>query len=104
MEGARRGRKDMAIYGLKGVVYADNRHNFRVRMAKGYDGYDETAETLPERAAPLNDPFLYLTAVVRGRLVPGPADLSALENNLRVVEILDAARRSAIERRTIFLD
>lgn len=97
------GRKDMAVYGLTGVVYADNRHQLRVRLAQGYDGFDETAETLPERAAPLNDPFLYLTAVVRGRLVPGPADLSALENNLTVVEILDAARRSAREQRTIFL-
>lgn len=98
------GRKDMAVYGLKGVVYADNRHRFRVRMAEGYDGFDETTETLPELGAPLNDPFLFLTAVVRGQLLPGPADLSSLENNLTVVEILDAARRSAREHRTIFLD
>ncbi len=98
------GRKDMVVYGLKGEVYADNRRLFRVRMAEGYDGFQETTETLPEREAPLNDPFLYLKAVVRGQLVPGPTDLSALENNLTVVEILDAARRSAREHRTIFLE
>ena len=98
------GRKDMAVYGLSGVVYADNRHHFRVRMAEGYDGFEETSGTLPEREAPLNDPFLFLRAVVRGHLVPGPTDLSALENNLTVMEILDAARRTAREGRSIRLD
>ena len=95
------GRKDMAVYGLTGVVYADNRHQIRVRMAEGYDGFEETTQTLPEREAPLKDPLLYLKAVVRGALVPGPHDLSSLENNLIVMEILEAARRSALEGRSI---
>ena len=98
------GRKDMAIYGLSGVVYADNRHQVRRRMAEGYDGFQETVEQLPERQPPLNDPFRYLAAVVRGGLVPGPHELSALENNLTVMEILEAARRSSLEGRSILLD
>lgn len=97
------GRKDLAVYGLSGVVYADNRHDLRIRMAEGYDGFREDARKLPEREPPLNDPFLFLEAVVRGRLVPGPVDLSSLENNLTVMEILDAARRSAREGRSIRL-
>lgn len=98
------GRKDMAIYGLSGVVYADNRHQLRRRMAEGYDGFQETVEQLPERQPPLDDPFRYLAAVVRGSLLPGPQDLSSLENNLTVMEILDAALRSSLEHRTIFLE
>jgi len=97
------GRKDMAIYGLTGVVYSDNRRQVRWRMAEGYDGFRETVEELPEREPPFDDPFHYLTAVVRGTHVPGPQDLSALENNLTVMEILEAARQSALEHRTIFL-
>ena len=43
----------------------------------------------------------YLTAVVRGRLVPsGP---TSLENNVIVSEILDAARESAKTGRAVVL-
>ncbi len=35
------GRKDMEIYGVDGVLYADNRNNFRIRISEGYDGYKE---------------------------------------------------------------
>ena len=51
----------------------------------------------------MNDPFAYLAATVRGDLNPEPRDLSALENNLLVVEVLDAAIRSSHEGRTILL-
>ncbi|MEM6770161.1 MAG: Gfo/Idh/MocA family oxidoreductase [Bacteroidota bacterium] len=89
------GRKDMEIYGLKGVAYADNRNDFRVRIAKGYDGFEEEASELPERQAPYDDPFALFAAVIRKEITLGPNDPSTLENNLTVVEILDAARKSA---------
>jgi predicted dehydrogenase len=97
------GRKDMEIYGRKGVVYADNRHNLRLRIAEGYDGFTETKQQLPELKAPFHDPFAYLIAVVRGQLVPHSYDLSALPNNIRVMEILDAAKRSAKKGRVVRL-
>jgi len=97
------GRKDMEIYGLTGVVYADNRHDLRVRMAKGYDGFDEEKMTLEERPAPYNDPFLYLTAVIREEINPAPYDLSSLENNLLAMEILTAAVKSAQNGNTVHL-
>ena len=97
------GRKDLEIYGLTGVLYADNRNQLRRRMSEGYDGYTEEAFTLAERAAPLDDPFSYFRAVIEGTAEPGPFDLSSLENNLLVMEILDAARRSAASGRTIKL-
>lgn len=98
------GRKDMEIYGLQGVIYADNGKDLRIRISEGYDGYKEKSLTLPERAYPLNDPFSLLASVVRGNIILGPYDLSSLENNMIVMEILDAALRSARTDQTIYLD
>ena len=92
-----------ALYGLTGVVFADNRNDVRVRIAEGYDGFDEEASTLPERDAPLHDPFTMFAAVIRGELELPPNDLSSLENNMIVMEILEAARESAATGRTISL-
>ena len=98
------GRKDMAVYGLTGAAYADNRHDFRVRIAEGYDGYEEHRQSLPERDAPWHDPFVLFGAVIRDEIELPPGDLSSLENNMIVMEILDAARRSAATGATIMLD
>ena len=98
------GRKDLEIYGLTGAVYADNGHDLRVRMAEGYDGYDEESERLDDRPAPYDNAFAFLAAVVRGEVTVAPTDLSALENNLTVMEILDAAVRSAKSGRTVRLE
>jgi predicted dehydrogenase len=97
------GRKDMELYGLTGAIYADNRNDLRIRMAEGYDGYHEEKMTLEERPAPYNDPFSMLAAVVRGKISLQPSDLTALENNMVVMEILDAARQSAKKGKTIHL-
>ena len=97
------GRKDMEIYGVKGAIYADNRHDLRVRISEGYDGFDEQVMKLEERKAPFDDPFALFTAVIRNEIQLDAYDLSTLENNLLVVEILDAARKSARENKTIQL-
>lgn len=98
------GRKDLEVYGESGAVYADNRHAYRRRVAKGYDDFTETQQTLPERDAPYNDPFHYFKAVINGDITVAPHDLSALENNMVVVEILDAARKSATTGTTVHLN
>lgn len=97
------GRKDMEIYGLNGVIYADNRHDLRVRTARGYDEYTEETFKLEERKDPHDDPFALLAAVVRNEITLEPYDPSSLENNLLVVEILDAARESAKTGKTVWL-
>ncbi|MBX2954412.1 MAG: Gfo/Idh/MocA family oxidoreductase [Leadbetterella sp.] len=89
------GRKDMEIYGLTGAIYADNKYDLRLRIAKGYDGFEETPQKLPERKKPYDDPFSLFKAVIRNEVQLPPYDLSSLENNIMVVEILDAARKSA---------
>ena len=97
------GRKDMEIYGVVGAIYADNRNDLRIRISEGYDGFDEESFELKERETPLDDPFAYLAATVRGDLSYDPNSLSSLENNMIVMEILDAAIRSAKSGKTIDL-
>lgn len=97
------GRKDMELYGTTGVVYADNRNDLRIRKAEGYDGFTETKLKLPERKAPWNDPFSLLVAVIGEEIKLESFDLSSLENNMLVVEILDAAKKSARKAKTIKL-
>ncbi|MEM9917622.1 MAG: Gfo/Idh/MocA family oxidoreductase [Bacteroidota bacterium] len=98
------GRKDMEIYGLKGAIYSDNRHDLRIRIATGYDEYEEEKLKLPEREAPYNDPFVYFASVVNGNTQPSQYDLSSLENNMIVMEILDAAIKSSKSNESVELE
>ena len=93
-------RKDMEVYGASGSVVSQDRSTLRLRLPG--DEHERT-EILPERDAPLDDPFAYLAAVVRGQIRPEPHDLSSLENTLLVVEILDAAKESARTGRRVTL-
>ena len=88
---------------LDGAVYADNRNDLRIRKAIGYDDFEETKMKLEELTNPYNDPFSYFAAVIKGEIKVSPSDLSSLENNMTVMEILDAAIRSAKKGKTIFL-
>lgn len=85
-------RKDLEVYGQKGQAFALNRSDVRVRLG---DGAPEVSSAGAPLRPPYHDPFAYFAAVVRGQIQPGPYDLSSLENNLLVMEILDAARKSA---------
>ncbi len=98
------GRKDMDVYGTDGVIHADNRNDLRVRMSEGYDGFSETRLRLDERPAPYHDPFAFFAAVIRNEITLSSYDLSSLENNMVVMEILDAARASAASGRAVRLD
>jgi len=97
------GRKDMEVYGLTGVLYADNRSTVRWRKAEGYDGYKEETFQLPENKNPDDDPFAFFAAVIKNKIRLQPFDLSSLENNMLVVEILQAASESAKTGRTVKL-
>jgi len=94
------GRKDLEIYGTRGYVMTDNRSLMRTRVS---ESASERSERLPERDAPGDDPFSYFKAVIERKLVPGEWDPSSLANNMVVMEILDAARRSARQGRTVRL-
>lgn len=91
-------RKDLEVYGQTGAVFALDRSHLRIRRSES-----EAAQDLSVGApkAPYDDPFSYLAAVIRGEV---PEDvLSSLPTNLVVVEILDAAKQSAKEGKTVYL-
>ena len=92
-------RKDMEVYGQTGSVHALDRNNMRIRPNEKEVATQTKAPDLP---APYTDPFAYLAAVIRGEIKPVD-DLSSLKNNMVVVEILDAARKSAKEGKTVYL-
>ena len=50
------------------------------------------------------DPFEMLSQVVNGELQLSEFDVSSLDNNFRVMEILHAAKKSAKENRTVNWD
>ena len=91
-------RKEMEVYCEKGAVFSLDAASMRLITP---DHPESNRIPAPKVMAPFNDPFAYLEAVVRGRIKVQPTDLSALENNLTVMEILDAARRSAETGETV---
>jgi predicted dehydrogenase len=90
-------RKDMELYGQTGYVLVPRSNLLRVMQGK-----DKEREI---SVAPLTGPqanaLAYLAAVVRGEIKP--AGLSSLEVNMTVMEILDAARKSAKTGKRIYL-
>jgi predicted dehydrogenase len=91
------GRKDFEVYGSQGYAIATGGDNLRVRLA----GAKEETRTPPPLQPQEADSISYLIGVARGELKP--SGLSSLENNVVVIEILDAARESARTGRTIVL-
>jgi predicted dehydrogenase len=83
------GRKDMEIYGATGSLHAPERNLLRIRTK----GTAQRDERVPALAGSSGNSLSYFAAVVRGELAP--TGLSALNTNLIVTEILDAARESA---------
>ncbi len=92
-------RKDMEVYGERGYILADKQGS-RTRLQADKPEQFESSAVIQK---PFNDPFAYLAAVVRGEIIMGNNDLSSLPNNMVVMEILDAAKISAMEGRTVFL-
>jgi predicted dehydrogenase len=90
--------KDLEVFGQTGYLHALNGTDITSRMRENRKG----SKTAPALAAPINDPIAYLTAVVRNQL-PGTDDLSSLKYNMIVMEILDAAKRSAVSGKRIVL-
>jgi len=85
-------RKDMEVYGKNGYIFSDNRSDIRFRLS---EEVEEVAEKLEERQAPYDDPFAYFAGVINNEIKMPTFGLSTLENNMIVVEILEAAKMSA---------
>jgi predicted dehydrogenase len=92
-------RKDLEVYGERAYAIATGGSGLKVRLPG--DRTLEEARTPSELPPDERDSISYLTAVARGKLKP--SGLSSLENNVIVIEILDAARESVRTGKTVTL-
>jgi len=92
-------RKDMEVYGTKGYAIAVNPVEVRMRFNEHEPEQTKTAAPL---APPEDTSLHYLAAVLRGELKPD-GDLTSLNTNMVVMQILDAARESARTGKTVML-
>lgn len=90
--------KDLEVFGETGYLHALDGQNITSRMRENKKG-TKVAEPLP---APINNSSSYLTAVLRNEIT-GKDDQSSLQYNMIVMEILDAAKRSAVTGKRVVL-
>ena len=81
------GIKDMEVFGEKGYLHALNGNSLMARDTGSYYKVDVAPYVFKDNIA-------YFTAVLKGEIKP-VNDLSSLENNVIVVKILEAAKKSA---------
>jgi len=92
----------MEVYGETGYIISVNNNNLRLRNTRsnGEHNLMITSKEMPV----YDDPISYFVDVIRGKIQIPKKGLYSLENNLMVVRILDAARESAKEGKTIIFE
>ncbi len=93
------GRKDMEVYGTKAYAIAVDSNHILERMSESSPA---VGLTIPPLTAPEDTSLHYLAAVERGQLKP-QGDLTSLDTNVVVMQILDAARQSVRTGKTVVL-
>lgn len=93
-------RKDMELYGATGYVITVAADGLRTRYHGEKSESQKTAPLLPESQS---NSLAYLAAVLHGEIKP-QGDLTSLDTNIIVMQILDAARTSAKTGRTVELE
>lgn len=93
-------RKDMAIYGETGYIITKDNNSMK---AKPRGGSEVEYRLTPQETKTYTSPFLYFADAIRGKIKVPPFGTYSIENNVMVVKILEAARQSAKEGRTISL-
>lgn len=94
-------RKDMEVYGDSGYIITIDNKLMRVRNTRMIK--EQPLSVTPSDMAVYTDPFSYFADVIRGKIIIPKRGLYSLENNVQVVRILDAARKSVKSGKTIFL-
>jgi glucose-fructose oxidoreductase len=84
-------RKDMEVYGATGYAITVGPDKMRVRYPHENE---EHMPSVPPLETNQSNSLSYLAAVLRGQ-IHDQGDLSALDTNVTVMQILDAARQSA---------
>ncbi|MEO5890159.1 MAG: Gfo/Idh/MocA family oxidoreductase [Ferruginibacter sp.] len=95
------GRKDMEVYGDSGYVITVNNRAMRLRNRSNKT--EQNLTVTPTDIAVYEDPFSYFSDVVKGKIKVPKNGLYSLENNVQVVRILEAAKESAKEGKTVMI-
>ncbi len=91
-------RKDMEVYGKTGYVFCKNGKDM-TWMEREKTGASPLEASDPEKG--FDDPFAYLTQVIKNGHQMQPFEPSSLENNLIVMQILEAAKYAAETGETV---
>lgn len=87
-------RKDMDLYGERGSITVPDANRVIIRTG------DRTEQTIipvtAQKAGIETNPFQYFTGVIRETIQPERYSLYTLENNMIVMRILEAAKKSAL--------
>jgi predicted dehydrogenase len=94
-------RKDMEVYGETGYAITIDHKNMRIRNKESEP--EKTLQLTAEEMGVYTDPISYFADVVRNKIKMPKNGLYTLENNIRVCQILDAARTSAKTGKTVYL-
>ena len=91
--------KDMEVYGTTGYVFCENGTQMKILENEKEGPRDINAEKLPPG---YDDPFSLLKSILHENHKLDAYDVTSLENNKMVMQILDAARLSSEQHKTIF--
>ena len=92
-------RKEMEVYGQTGYVICKNGEDMEVMTGEEVKHRSLKIVSLkPE----ITDPFSLFQKVIHEGLILSPFDPSSLQNNMIVMQILEAAKLAAAEKKTIF--
>lgn len=94
-------RKDMEVYGTTGYVFCKDGTQMEVLEDGKAGPFSKEAEPLKMG---VHDPFAYLNQVVNRNLKVESFSVHSLENNLLVMQILEAAKHSAEIGKTVVWD
>jgi predicted dehydrogenase len=93
------GRKDMEIYGDSGYIIAKDNTQMLLRNRKTEK--EKLRIVTGKDNNVYQDPFSYFSDVIKGKIRMNKYDLYSPENNVIVVKILEAARKSAGSGKTV---
>ena len=95
-------RKDMEIYGVSGYIIDVDNSTMRLRNRSM--NAEKTIEVTSKDIPVYEDPFSYFADVINGKINEPEYGLYSLENNVLVVKILEAAKKSAETGKTVKFD
>lgn len=93
--------KDMKIYGNEGYIFCPNSFDMEVLEKGNKESVEIKAAPLPKR---VNDPFALFQQVIQEDFSLPPFSPSSIENNILVMQILEAAKISAKTGSTVLWD